>query len=803
MPMTNQISRDELRSAIADKLCAHFGVTAETATDEQVFQAAAIVIREILSRLHTFDSRTAPEREVHYLSMEFLMGRSLMKDAFNLGIGDALTGALEDLGRSAADIFETEPDAGLGNGGLGRLAACYMDSLATEGIPATGYSLCYELGIFRQRIVDGRQTEVADNWRTAASSWLVPCHEDTVEVRFGGRVEPHWDAYGHYHGELRGYESVLAVPRDMLIAPYGDGRVNTLRLWEAHSPNDLDMYLFAAGSYVQSLEQRTMAEVITKVLYPADDHIEGKTLRIRQQYFFVSATAQSILRAHRARYGTVRNFAEHHVIQINDTHPTLIIPELMRLLLDDDGIGWDEAWAIVTACVNYTNHTVMSEALETWPQGLIQSQLPRVWEIICEINRRWCDDLRARFGDDARVGRNLIIADGSVHMANLCLAACKTINGVSALHGEILRRDLFRDVCALDPSRFTYVTNGIDHRRWLAQCNPGLHALVCDVLGSDRYLLHPEELAGLERAADDPAVLARLEEIKALNKQRLAAWVFRTDGFSLNSDAILDVQVKRLHEYKRQLLNAMHIIYLYQQLQNDPNRAMQPRVFLFGAKAAPGYAVAKRIIRLINSLAAEINADPICRDKLQVVFLENYRVSLAEHLMPASEVSQQISTAGKEASGTGNMKFMMNGALTVGTLDGANVEMHERLGDENMFLFGLHADEVVRLKREGYAPQKLYARDENLRAVIDKLKAGFSDGVSYDDLASRLLMNDEYMLLQDFASYCAAEQRMADTYARSEEWNHMSLINIARSGIFAADRAVAQYADTIWQVPHK
>ena len=505
--MTNQISRDELRSAIADKLCAHFGVTAGDATDEQVFQAAAIVIREILSRLHTFDSRTAPEREVHYLSMEFLMGRSLMKDAFNLGIGDALTGALEDLGRSAADIFETEPDAGLGNGGLGRLAACYMDSLATEGIPATGYSLCYELGIFRQRIVDGRQTEVADNWRTAASSWLVPCHEDTVEVRFGGRVEPHWDAYGHYHGELRGYESVLAVPRDMLIAPYGDGRVNTLRLWEAHSPNDLDMYLFAAGSYVQSLEQRTMAEVITKVLYPADDHIEGKTLRIRQQYFFVSATAQSILRAHRARYGTVRNFAEHHVIQINDTHPTLIIPELMRLLLDDDGLGWDEAWAIVTACVNYTNHTVMSEALETWPQGLIQSQLPRVWEIICEINRRWCDDLRARFGDDARVGRNLIIADGSVHMANLCLAACRTINGVSALHGEILRRDLFRDVCALDPGRFTYVTNGIDHRRWLAQCNPGLHALVCDVLGSDRYLLHPEELAGLERAADDPPCL--------------------------------------------------------------------------------------------------------------------------------------------------------------------------------------------------------------------------------------------------------------------------------------------------------
>ena len=803
MPMTNQISRDELRGAIADKLSAHFGVTAENATDEQVFQAAAIVIREILSRLHTFDSRTAPEREVHYLSMEFLMGRSLMKDAFNLGIGDALIGALEDLGRSAADIFETEPDAGLGNGGLGRLAACYMDSLATEGIPATGYSLCYELGIFRQRIVDGRQTEVADNWRTAASSWLVPCHEDTVEVRFGGRVEPHWDAYGHYHGELHGYESVLAVPRDMLIAPYGDGRVNTLRLWEAHSPNDLDMYLFAAGSYVQSLEQRTMAEVITKVLYPADDHIEGKTLRIRQQYFFVSATVQSIVRKHIEVYGTATNFHEKNVIQINDTHPALVIPELMRILMDDAGLDWDTAWNITTHSVAYTNHTVLSEALERWPQELMQSLLPRVWTIITEIARRYQEKIENYYHDEAKTRELAIIWDGQVRMANLCIAGGMAVNGVSALHSDILRNDVFKYQCAMEPEKFKNVTNGIDHRRWLAQINPRLDELVRALAGGDEYLLHPEALKKLEAYADDTAVLNRLGEIKRANKLDFAAYVKKTQGIVLNTDAIFDVQVKRLHEYKRQLLNAMHIIYLYQQLQNDPNRAMQPRVFLFGAKAAPGYAVAKRIIRLINSLAAEINADPICRDRLQVVFLENYRVSLAEHLMPASEVSQQISTAGKEASGTGNMKFMMNGALTVGTLDGANVEMHERLGDENMFLFGLHADEVVRLKREGYAPQKLYARDENLRAVIDKLKAGFSDGVSYDDLASRLLMNDEYMLLQDFASYCAAEQRMADTYARSEEWNRMSLINIARSGIFAADRAVAQYADTIWHVPHK
>ena len=546
-----------------------------------------------------------------------------------------------------------------------------------------------------------------------------------------------------------------------------------------------------------------MAETIAKVLYPEDNHPEGKSLRLKQQYFFVSATVQSIVRKHIEVYGTAANFHEKNVIQINDTHPALVIPELMRILMDDAGLDWDTAWNITTHSVAYTNHTVLSEALERWPQELMQSLLPRVWTIITEIARRYQEKIENYYHDEAKTREMAIIWDGQVRMANLCIAGGMAVNGVSALHSDILRNDVFKYQCAMEPEKFKNVTNGIDHRRWLAQINPRLDELVRALAGGDEYLLHPEALKKLEAYADDTAVLNRLGEIKRANKLDFAAYVKKTQGIVLNTDAIFDVQVKRLHEYKRQLLNAMHIIYLYQQLQNDPNRAMQPRVFLFGAKAAPGYAVAKRIIRLINSLAAEINADPICRDKLQVVFLENYRVSLAEHLMPASEVSQQISTAGKEASGTGNMKFMMNGALTVGTLDGANVEMHERLGDENMFLFGLHADEVVRLKREGYAPQKLYARDENLRAVIDKLKAGFSDGVSYDDLASRLLMNDEYMLLQDFASYCAAEQRMADTYARSEEWNHMSLINIARSGIFAADRAVAQYADTIWQVPHK
>ena len=801
MSMTKEISRDELRSAIEDKLCARFGVAADTATDAQVFQASAIVIREIMSRVLTFDSVTIPEREVHYLSMEFLMGRSLMKNAFNLGIADALTGALEDMGRSAADIFETEPDAGLGNGGLGRLAACYLDAMTTQDIPASGYSLCYELGMFRQKIEDGKQVEVADNWRSAAESWLVPCYEDTVEVRFGGRVEPHWDEYGHFHGELKGYESVLAVPRDMLIAGYGNSRINKLRLWEAHSTNDLDMYLFATGNYVKSMENRTMAEVITKVLYPADDHMEGKTLRIRQQYFFVSATAQSIVREHRARYGTVKNFAEHHSIQINDTHPTLMIPELMRIFMDEDRLEWDEAWQIVKDCFNYTNHTVMSEALETWPQGLVQSQMPRIWEIICEINRRWCDYLREQFGDDYRVGGSLIITGGKVHMANLCLAACKMVNGVSKLHGEILKNDLFRDVCSLNPNRFTYVTNGIDHRRWLAQVNPGLHSLVCDLLGSDNYLLHPEEMERLKDFAGDSAVQARVEAIKLENKQRLAKYLSATSDFTLNTDAILDVQVKRLHEYKRQLLCAMLIIHLQQRLHDDPNQSFVPRTFLFGAKAAAGYVTAKRIIQMLCSLANDVNNDPVCKGRLQVHFVENYRVSVAEILMPAVQVSEQISTAGNEASGTGNMKMMMNGAVTIGTLDGANVEMFERLGDRNMFLFGLRTEEVNHLKANGYQPMNYVQSSFRLHRVLDRLNIGFSDGESYSDLTGSLMYGgDPYMLLADFESYVNCHDRMYSIISDPNERSRISLVNTAESGFFAADRAILEYAKNIWNV---
>ena len=795
----------EMKTALTDKLRLGFGIAPEEADDAQMMRAAALVLRDVMAARGVEsrqETRREHKRQVHYLSMEFLLGRSLEKNAYNLGVSGILHSALEELGFRAADIFEAEPDAGLGNGGLGRLAACYLDSMTTLDIPAAGYSICYELGIFRQRIVDGQQVELPDNWKDIGGAWLMPKPQETEEVSFGGTVRKFWDN-GRLHVVPEGATKVLAIPCDMEITGYGTEHVNTLRLWDAKSPTPVDMSLFSQGEYLRASEQEAMAETIAKILYPEDNHVEGKSLRLKQQYFFVSATVQSIVRKHIEVYGTAANFHEKNVIQINDTHPALVIPELMRILMDDAGFDWDTAWSITKNSVAYTNHTVLAEALERWPQQLMQTLLPRVWEIIAEIAHRYQKQVEDFYHDPTKTAELAIVWDGQVRMANLCIAGGMAVNGVSALHSDILRRDVFRWQCEMEPQKFQNVTNGIDHRRWLGQINPRLDGLIADLCGGRGYLLHPEELKKLDAFAADGAILARLDEIKRANKADFAAYVKRTQGVTLNTDAIFDVQVKRLHEYKRQLLNALHIIYLYQKLQDDPNTDLPPQTFLFGAKAAPGYAVAKRIIHLINSLANQINADPLCKGRLQVVFLENYRVSLAEHLMPASEVSQQISTAGKEASGTGNMKFMMNGALTVGTLDGANVEMHEVLGDENMFLFGLHADEVARLKAQGYAPQRLYARDGALRRVIDQLKAGFSDGVSYEDLAQSLLLRDEYLLLQDFASYCAAEQRMAETYADREAWNRMSLHNIARSGIFAADRAVAQYADHIWHVPHK
>ena len=794
----SEITSSELYAAIADKLCAYFGVTDKEATDEQVFEAVAMVIREIMSR-HLAVQEAEPKRQVHYLSMEFLLGRSLMKNAYNLGVAKELVEALSLMGRNASDIFETEPDAGLGNGGLGRLAACYMDSMASLGIPALGYTLCYEHGLFRQVIQNGRQTETADDWRIGAHSWLIPRNEDTCEIRFGGRVEEEWDHTGTCHTHQTGYTSVLAVPYDMLIAGY-EGRVNTLRLWQAKSPENLDMFLFSGGQYEKALQERTMAEVITKVLYPADDHPQGKELRLKQQYFFVSATAQDIVRKHRAAWGDVRSFPEHHVIQINDTHPTLIIPELMRIFMDEDGLGWDEAMAAVCGSVAYTNHTVMSEALEKWPQGLVQKLMPRVWDIIREINIRWSAYLREAFhGDNSRVERCLILSGGNVHMANLCQAVCFKINGVSTLHGEILKNDLFRDVCSLRPDRYTFVTNGIDHRRWLDQVNPELSGLVTELIG-DGWRKRPEELRKLRAFEDDTSVLDRLNVIKQDNKRSFAAWLDRAQGAKLDPAAVMDVQVKRLHEYKRQLLCAMLIAHLQQRIHDDPNADFLPRSFVFAAKAAGGYATAKRIIELINSLSADVNNDPLCKGKLQVFFAENYRVSMAEALMPAAQVSEQISTAGKEASGTGNMKLMMNGAITIGTMDGANVEMHQHLGDENIFIFGLRAEQVVQL-RQNYYPQGYSDSDPVTHAVIERFNRGFSDGKNYTDLTGNLLYGgDPYMLLADFADYRRAHEDLYRLMADPRAAARVSLANIAESGVFAADRAIREYAKDIWRV---
>ena len=807
-----KFTKESMKRAIGEKLRLNFGCTEEEATEANIMKACAMVLRDRMSTQYV-ESRSAVRkkqlRRVHYMSMEFLMGRSLMKNAYNLGVLEPMKEAIADMGFKPARIFDMEPDAGLGNGGLGRLAACYLDSLTTLEIPARGYSICYELGLFRQKIVDGQQIELPDNWRDQSDAWLIPKPDEVEEVHFGGTLREFWDG-DHLHIVNENYTRVLAIPCDMTIAGYDTKHTNSLRLWDAKSPKPIDMSLFSKGEYLRAGEEQAMAEVIAKVLYPEDNHYEGKSLRLRQQYFFVSATVQSIVRKHIQNYKTVTNFHEKNIIQINDTHPALVIPELMRILMDDAGLSWDEAWNITSNSVAYTNHTVLAEALERWPQDLMQTLLPRVWQIICEIARRWQAQVTDFYhGDEAKVRNMAIIWDNEVRMANLCIAGGMAVNGVSALHSDILRNDVFKDAYNMQPGKFQNVTNGIDHRRWLAEINPGLDKLIQDLTGGKDYLHHPgTALPKLDKFANDKEILLRLDEIKRANKLELAKFVKKEQGFILNPDAIFDVQAKRLHEYKRQLLNVMNITYMYLQLRDNPNMELRPHTFLFGAKAAPGYAVAKRIIRLINSLADQINNDPICKDRLQVFFLENYRVSMAEVLMPASEVSQQISTAGKEASGTGNMKFMMNGALTVGTLDGANVEMHEVLGDENMFLFGLKTEEVKEMRDTGYNPYRLYSRDGALHRVLDQISQGFRDGIRYDDIVERLLFGggspaDEYMLLADFVSYADAMHRMADTYGDRTRWNQMSLHNIARSGIFAADRSIADYADRIWHVPYK
>lgn len=795
---------EEMKKAIGGKMYRHFAREVEQATKEQIFKACALVVRDLITtRITKKNTVKGSDRQVHYLSLEFLLGRSLAKNAYNLGVYDDLRDALTDMNIDINEILETEPDAGLGNGGLGRLAACYLDSLTTLGIPATGYSICYHLGMFKQKIFEGQQIELPDSWMSLGDVWLIPAMDEVEEIHFGGNVEEYWED-GCMYKRLIDYTSVQAVPMDMHVAGYDTEHTNTLRLWDAKSPKVLEMSLFSRGEYMRAVEQNAMAEVISQILYPEDNHYEGKLLRLRQQYFFVSATIQSIVRKHRARYGTLTNFHLKHAIHINDTHPTLVIPELMRILLDEERMNWDEAWTIVSHTVAYTNHTVLAEALECWPQSTFEMLLPRIWQIICECNDRYLEMLRERYpSDNARHSVMAIVWDGQVRMANLCVYACYAVNGVSQLHSKILQDNIFAPEFELFPTKFYNVTNGVDHRRWLPQINPRLHNLICELTGGDGYLKQPNDLQKLMHVSHRKDVQKQWSDIKHANKVEFSNWILKEQGVSIDPDSIFDVQVKRLHEYKRQLLNVLHIISTYHMLIENPNADFQPRTYLIGAKAASGYHIAKRIIQMINSLAREIDNDERVKGKLKLVFLENYRVSMAEKLMPASEVSEQISLAGKEASGTGNMKFMLNGALTIGTMDGANVEMAEVVGLDNIFIFGLTAVMAEQMRREGYNPLHYYDHDEILKAAVNQLSIGFSDGRSYQDIANSLLLgnpSDSYMLLADFDSYRKRQIDVANAYLDRERWNRMSIINTAQAGVFAADRAVGQYARYIWNV---
>ncbi len=797
----------QLQELILGKLTRNYGIyKAEEASPIQMYKALCLVIRDILTKRRVdFKKklRDKGEKQVYYMSMEFLLGRSLKNHLFNLDMYETAKKTISDLGFSLDDLMEFEPDAGLGNGGLGRLAAAYLDSLTSCSYAASGFSIRYDYGIFKQRIVDGWQIELPDDWLENGDVWLSPRDEDTFEIKFNGHVEQHWED-GVLKIEHKDYTSVLAVPYAMNVSGHNTEAVNTLRLWSAKAPIEFDMALFSKGEYLKSIEAQAMAESISKVLYPADNHYEGKSLRLKQQYFFVSASMQCIVKKHMQHNASLNNFADRVAIHINDTHPALCIPELMRIFLDDYGYSWEKAWEIVTNTISYTNHTVMQEALEKWPENLFSALLPRISQIVNEINRRFCADLWNAYPNDwGKVSYNAIVADGTIRMANMCVAASHTVNGVSVLHSNILKESIFKDYFNMTPYKFTNVTNGITHRRWVNQANPLLAELLNDLIG-DGYIDDASHLSELLAYQGDVNVLKRMGEIKLKNKERLAKYILDTTGTVVDPNSIFDVQIKRLHEYKRQLLNALNILDLYYQLKDNPDLDIPPRTFIFGAKAASSYYIAKQIIHLIYTLGQVINNDPDIKGKLKVVFLENYRVTLAEIIIPAAEISEQISIAGKEASGTGNMKLMINGAVTLGTMDGANIEIFDRVGEGNIFIFGLLADEVDKLYREGYNPTHYYHSDLRLRRIIDGLRSG-NNGIKFTELADLLTigrggMADPYMCLADFDAYAAAQKRVGETYKDALRFSRMSLINVAGAGFFAADRSVKEYADRIWNL---
>lgn len=791
------LTPSEARDMIVSKLSHNFGVIPTEATDEHYYKAIALILRDMMSHEYAAFTNAAEsqnKKTVYYLCMEFLMGRSLKNTLYNLGLTDVMTKALQGLNIKIENIYEQEPDAGLGNGGLGRLAACFLDGLATQDYPAMGYSLRYEFGIFRQKLVDGWQTELPDRWLPGGQVWLQSHPEKSVKVLFDGRIEENWTD-GYHSVNHVDATAIEAVPYDMMVAGYGGKGVSRLRLWAAKS-NDFDMKLFNGGEYIRAMEQNAMAEVITKVLYPEDNHAEGKSLRLNQQYFLVSATIQDIVRRHLRIYGTLDNFPELVAIHLNDTHPVLAIPELMRILLDECGYSWDSAWDIVTRSISYTNHTVMAEALECWQVDMFARKLPRIYQIIEEINKRFCAEMHEKGIDGSQIARMAVINDGIVKMANLAVIAGHSVNGVSKLHSEILKESVFSDFYKVTPEKFKNVTNGIAHRRWLNQSNPGLSNLILDLIG-DKFITDASALQGLMKYKDDESVLKQLAKIKKANKVKMAEYIQTNNGIIVDPDSIFDVQVKRLHEYKRQHLNAINILSTYLWLKANPNAEFTPKTYIFGAKAAPGYYFAKQIIQFIVELGNRINNDPDVNKKLKVVYLEDYRVSVAEKLIPSAEISEQISLAGTEASGTSNMKFMINGAVTLGTLDGANVEIHESVGDDNIILFGMTTSEVNALKHRGYNPQEYYNNSREIMDIINYIEREFSG--KFHDIAESLRNKDPYMVLADFSDYSIAQQNASALYADPMHWNHMSLVNIAQAGRFAADRSIRDYANTIWE----
>lgn len=800
------ITEKTVKEALESKISRYFGVRAEDANKTQVYKAMILTVKDILTDKRSAFRRVVKQKKakrVYYLCMEFLIGPSLKNNLRNLGLEAEYAAAVKSLGFELSELYEAEPDPGLGNGGLGRLAACFMDSLTTLDYPATGFSLLYEYGLFKQKIVDGNQVELPDIWMPGAEGWFVARTDKTFPVRFGGKVTETWEN-GHLRVVHTDYDEVQAVPYDMMISGYRSFAANNLRLWRAQDIQNFNMKLFTQGQYMQAVEQNTTAEMLTKVLYPSDDHPEGKLLRLSQQYFLVSASLQNIVADHLRQYGTLSNFAEKNAIHINDTHPAMCIPELMRILMDTYSFSWETAWDTVTRSVSYTNHTVMPEALECWNEDQFRLRLPRIYSLICEINRRFCADLWNLYpGDWERISRMAVVAYSQVRMANLSVVGSHAVNGVSKLHSQILKDSVFHDFYKVSPEKFTNVTNGIAHRRWLCYSNPKLASLLDHTIGPD-YRKNPEALSAFGKYAKDKYVIEAVRDIKHRNKESFAAWYHRRIGGTIDTHSVFDVQAKRIHEYKRQLLNVLKIVALYDEIKMNPNADVVPQTFFFGGKAAPGYYMAKDIIRLIWCLGKEIDADPKVRDRIRVVYLEDYNVSMAEVLMPATDISEQISLAGKEASGTGCMKFMINGAMTVGTLDGANVEMADAVGRDNIYIFGLTAKEVDELWKSGYSAMHYYSASERLKAAVDRISAGFA-GEDFSGMASYFLSGnhnvaDPYLCLADFESYYRTYGAALSDYVDRAAWTSKAICNIAAAGYFASDRSILEYANNIWHL---